>query len=127
MGASPSLLHALISIHVSLTFPSPFPRPTQQIHHPLHLPTFLAQYNKFWSMSPSHRCSTVHSRWLALLYIILCLGDHFGDENMSTDDTLEGQLLVVSLPVHPYSSPSSLQPPTLRQGLNPALRHAKTV
>ncbi|OXG73201.1 hypothetical protein C348_06163 [Cryptococcus neoformans Gb118] len=64
------------------------------IHHPLHLPTFLAQYNKFWSMSPSHRCSTVHSRWLALLYIILCLGDHFGDENMSTDDTLEGQLLV---------------------------------
>lgn len=64
------------------------------IHHPLHLPTFLAQYNKFWSMSPSHRRSTVHSRWLALLYIILCLGDHFGDENMSTDDTLEGRLLV---------------------------------
>lgn len=64
------------------------------IHHPLHLPTFLAQYNKFWSMSPSHRRSTVHSRWLALLYIVLCLGDHFGDENMSTDDTLEGRLLV---------------------------------
>ncbi|KAL0244075.1 hypothetical protein I308_105338 [Cryptococcus tetragattii IND107] len=64
------------------------------IHHPLHLPTFLAQYNQFWSMSPSHRRSTVHSRWLALLYIILCLGDHFGDEDMSTDVTLEGRLLV---------------------------------
>lgn len=47
-------------------------------------------------MSPSHRRSTVHSRWLALLYIILCLGDHFGDEDMSTDVTLEGRLLVVS-------------------------------
>ncbi|KIR37492.1 hypothetical protein I352_00809 [Cryptococcus deuterogattii MMRL2647] len=45
-------------------------------------------------MSPSHRRSTVHSRWLALLYIILCLGDHFGDEDMSTDVTLEGRLLV---------------------------------
>lgn len=52
-------------------------------------------------MSPSHRRSTVHSRWLALLYIILCLGDHFGDENMSTDDTLEGRLLVVSLAIRP--------------------------
>ncbi|KAE8542970.1 hypothetical protein D1P53_000457 [Cryptococcus gattii VGV] len=53
-----------------------------------------SQYNQFWSMSPSHRRSTVHSRWLALLYIILCLGDHFGDEDMSTDVTLEGRLLV---------------------------------
>ncbi|ADV24736.1 hypothetical protein I305_02047 [Cryptococcus gattii E566] len=68
--------------------------PLYLIHHPLHLPTFLAQYNQFWSMSPSHRRSTVHSRWLALLYIILCLGDHFGDEDMSTDVTLEGRLLV---------------------------------
>ncbi|KAK8845318.1 hypothetical protein IAR55_006031 [Kwoniella newhampshirensis] len=68
------------------------------IHHPLHIPTFLAQYNKFWTMDPAHRRHSVHSRWLALLYMTLCLGDHFSDEEVTTDPTMEGRLLIVSLP-----------------------------
>ncbi|ODN96925.1 hypothetical protein I350_07899 [Cryptococcus amylolentus CBS 6273] len=66
------------------------------IHHPLHLPAFLAQYNKFWSMSPSQRRVKVHSRWTALLFIVLCLGEHFGDEEMGKDGDLEERLLVAT-------------------------------
>ncbi|WVR03307.1 hypothetical protein IAU60_000298 [Kwoniella sp. DSM 27419] len=58
------------------------------IHHPLHLPTFLAQYNRFWSMSTAKRCETVHARWLALLYITLALGAHFSDEEGDADAEL---------------------------------------
>ncbi|WRT63476.1 uncharacterized protein IL334_000381 [Kwoniella shivajii] len=73
------------------------------IHHPLHLPTFLAQYNRFWTMSISQRCETVHSRWLALLYIVLCLGDHFGDEELSTNATLEAELVAACEDALAYS------------------------
>nr|XP_031863734.1 uncharacterized protein CI109_000986 [Kwoniella shandongensis]KAA5530806.1 hypothetical protein CI109_000986 [Kwoniella shandongensis] len=64
------------------------------IHHPLHIPTFLARYNKFWAMDSAHRQQSVHSRWLALLYMTLCLGDHFSDEELTTDPTMEGRLLI---------------------------------
>ena len=53
----------------------------KQIHHPLHVPTFVAQYNRFYDMSASDRCRKVHCGWLALLYVVLCLGAHFGDED----------------------------------------------
>ena len=52
-----------------------------QIHHPLHLPTFLSQYNKFWTIDAEHQKAVVHARWLAMLYIVLCLGAHFGDDD----------------------------------------------
>ncbi|WVQ80975.1 hypothetical protein IAT38_003082 [Cryptococcus sp. DSM 104549] len=72
------------------------------IHHPLHLPTFLSQYNKFWAMDLARRRQTVHARWLALLYIILCLGDHFGDEDVARDSRLEGQLLMTIICLNLY-------------------------
>ncbi|WVQ93892.1 hypothetical protein IAU59_000970 [Kwoniella sp. CBS 9459] len=62
------------------------------IHHPLHLPTFLAQYNRFWTMDGTHRHETVHSRWLALLYITLALGAHFSDDEVTNDSSLEERL-----------------------------------
>ncbi|WVQ76504.1 hypothetical protein IAR50_006173 [Cryptococcus sp. DSM 104548] len=64
------------------------------IHHPLHLPAFLVQYNKFWSMTPSQRKSKVHSRWTALLFIVLCLGEHFADSDAGKNEDLERRLLV---------------------------------
>lgn len=60
----------------------------RQIHHPLHLPTFLSQYNRFWQLDTASRCRTVHSRWLALLYIILCLGVYFGEEEARDEGLL---------------------------------------
>lgn len=78
-------------------------------------------------MSPSHRRSTVHSRWLALLYIILCLGDHFGDEDMSTDVTLEGRLLVVSHRPTSLRIPSTHLGPTDKTTDAHFHRHAKIV
>lgn len=68
---------------------------TSQIHHPLHLPTFLSQYNKFWAMDSDRRKQTVHSRWLAMLFIVLCLGAHFGDHE---EDAEEEVFLEVSRP-----------------------------
>ncbi|WVF66271.1 hypothetical protein IAT40_001011 [Kwoniella sp. CBS 6097] len=62
------------------------------IHHPLHLPTFLAQYNRFWTMDSTRRRETVHSRWLALLYITLALGAHFSDDEVTNDSSLEERL-----------------------------------
>nr|XP_019047818.1 hypothetical protein I302_04436 [Kwoniella bestiolae CBS 10118]OCF26748.1 hypothetical protein I302_04436 [Kwoniella bestiolae CBS 10118] len=73
------------------------------IHHPLHLPTFLAQYNRFWTMDIARRCETVHARWLALLYIALCLGDHFSDEQLTTDPTLEIRLVTACEDTLSYS------------------------
>lgn len=49
------------------------------IHHPIHLPTLLATYNQLWDTDG--RKQRLPSRWLALLYAVLCLGAHFGDES----------------------------------------------
>ena len=68
-----------------------------QIHHPLHPPTFLAQYNKFWISDKAQRSQIVTSGWLALLYIVLCLGLHFSDDGGSQHSGLESQLLSVRM------------------------------
>ena len=44
-------------------------------------------------MSEMERNDSIHLRWLAMLYIVLCLGAHFGDED---ELPLEEQLLEVS-------------------------------
>jgi hypothetical protein len=62
------------------------------IHHPLHIPTFLSQYNSFYDTPPAEQPR--RPRWLALLYIVLSLGAHFGDEE---DVDLEEQLLEVGV------------------------------
>jgi hypothetical protein len=80
---------------------------TSQIHHPLHLPTFLSQYNKFWAMDTDRRKQTVHSRWLAMLFIVLCLGAHFGDHE---EDAEEEVFLEVSKPAeHVLMTPAGLR------------------
>ena len=62
------------------------------IHHPLHLPTFLSQYNRQYSMEPNEKKRVIEPRWLALFYIVLCLGSHFG----ASDAVQEADLLEVS-------------------------------
>jgi hypothetical protein len=59
------------------------------IHHPLHLPTFLSQYNAFFQMDRSLQSHPSRLRWLALLFIVLCLGAHFGDdENFALEERM---------------------------------------
>ncbi|OCF33194.1 hypothetical protein I316_05239 [Kwoniella heveanensis BCC8398] len=54
--------------------------------------TYIPQYNRFWIMDSTHRRDTVHSRWLALLYITLALGAHFSDDEVTNDSSLEERL-----------------------------------
>ncbi|RSH94213.1 hypothetical protein EHS25_004016 [Saitozyma podzolica] len=79
MAALPGRAHAdmLLRIYIERV---------EWIHHPLHLPTFLSQYNKFWAMETDRRKQTVHSRWLAMLFIVLCLGAHFGDHEEDAEE-----------------------------------------
>lgn len=46
-------------------------------------------------MSQNERETNIEPRWLALLYIVLCLGAHFGDGSRSE----ETRLLEVSLSI----------------------------
>ncbi|EMC98962.1 hypothetical protein BAUCODRAFT_129229 [Baudoinia panamericana UAMH 10762] len=57
------------------------------IHHPLHVPTFKAEYDAFWQARsfPLESRSVPDLQWLALLMIILCLGSHFHETNANTD------------------------------------------
>lgn len=80
------------------------------IHHPLHIPTFLAQYNSFNAMSPSERSRPSRARWLALLYVVLCLGAHFEDDE---DTELEERLLEVSTSRHDALESSCSSPVAL--------------
>ncbi|KAM0745736.1 hypothetical protein T439DRAFT_360989 [Meredithblackwellia eburnea MCA 4105] len=52
------------------------------IHKPLHVPTFLATYNSFWSYPASDR-HNADPKWLGLLFIVLCLGLHFAETTPS--------------------------------------------
>ena len=62
------------------------------IHHPLHVPKFLSQYNSFFDLVAVGDIHPVDIRWAALLFIVLCLGAYFGDED---DADLEERLLEV--------------------------------
>ncbi|WWC97739.1 hypothetical protein V866_004624 [Kwoniella sp. B9012] len=97
------LMRALPSRAESDTLLRVYLERVEWIHHPLHLPTFLAQYNRFWNMDVARRCETVHARWLALLYIALCLGDHFSDDELTTDPTLETRLVTACEDTLAYS------------------------
>lgn len=44
-------------------------------------------------MTEAERIRSIEPRWLALLYIVLCLGAHFGDHDLRQ----EAELLKVSL------------------------------
>lgn len=67
--------------------------PLTQIHHPLHVPSFIAQFNAFWSSDDIQRCSSA-ADWYALMLIVLCLGAHFGDADQ---EDLEMELVTVSV------------------------------